>query len=347
MIVDLTLDGLRLPALENFTPSFGTKEASGGVSTEHVCYDVMMPFAKQRPIAIFENATTKVDLTKGDVQADCRLSFTAASLTFALGAPSAAGIKVEIMAGFSGAGASIVSFTGPSGATTISLTENKVVSLIANSSLEWEYAGKFCGATLITASATIEGPSLAVGDVAKVMFSQSLAGPDGVTGLELEYNGVDYPVKAAKGGALTSIFAHEISSGTFRYVDAYTSLDLIFDGTEFIVKGNPVVLSSNDYTIYADGKKSYPYNDTKPVAQLFYENYSIAANGIADVLFDITKPGYTPIMIAAYGSGGNDVTFSSVAIYSSTSAGARLRNFSSGSQTLVVYVTVLYTRNLS
>lgn len=262
MIVDLTLDRLRLPALENFDPAFGKKELSGGVSTENVCNDVMLPFSKQRPIILTENSTTKADATRGDVQADCRLEFSQAGLTFALGVPSCAGIKAEFIGGFSTSGTSSVSYTATSGAATKTVSAGQKVTLVATSSLEWEEKELFQGGCVLASSSSIAGPTLAIGDIVKVMFTSDLTAVDGTTALGLSYNGTSFPVKASSGGSLVGLFAHEVVSGTFKYLQAYTTLELVFDGTNFVVVGNPVVLSSTDYTIYADGfnEKEYARN---------------------------------------------------------------------------------------
>ena len=256
MVIDLTLDRLRLPALENFTPAFGQKEASGGVSTENVCNDVMLPFSRQRPIILVENSTTKADASRGAVQADCRLEFSAAGLTFALGAPSCAGIKAEFIGGYTGAGTCTVSYTGTSGASTRSVSAGQKVTLVATTALAWEEKELFQGGCVLASSAAITGPSVAPGDIVKVMFTADITGLDGTTPLEIAYNGTSYPVKAAKASALVGLFAHKVTSGTFKYVQAYTTLEMVFDGTNFVIVGNPVVLSTSDYTIYADG-----YND--------------------------------------------------------------------------------------
>ena len=141
MVIDLTLDGLKLPNLPNYTPAFGKKETGidAGVSTEDVCNDVMLPFTKQRPISITENSTTKVDATRGDVQADARLIFTTSGLSFSLGTPAVAGLKIELIAGYSTPGYSQVSYTAAGGATTKSLQAGQRITLVATASLVWEF----------------------------------------------------------------------------------------------------------------------------------------------------------------------------------------------------------------
>lgn len=110
--------------------------------------------------------------------------------------------------------------------------------------------------TVMTASSVVNGAPLRTGSTVRVMFTADLAGTDTATGLVLSYNGVNTPVKVGKNGSLSNFVASEVSSGVYKYVQAYTTLELMFDGTQFIIIGNPVVLSSADYTIYADGFKS-------------------------------------------------------------------------------------------
>lgn len=108
---------------------------------------------------------------------------------------------------------------------------------------------------VISASSTvITGKPISQRSVIKIMFTSAISGSNTTTAMSISYNGTSYPVKIGKNGSLANFTASEISSGTYRYLQAYTTLELAFDGTQFIIIGNPVVLSSADYTIYADGK---------------------------------------------------------------------------------------------
>lgn len=69
-------------------------------------------------------------------------------------------------------------------------------------------------------------------------------------------------IYVTKNGVLTEMQYHEVTrDGVQRkwYVQPFTILDLIYDATldsgvgAWIVEGNPIVLSSSDYVIYADG----------------------------------------------------------------------------------------------
>ena len=107
--------------------------------------------------------------------------------------------------------------------------------------------------TVMTASSVVNGAPLRTGSTVRVMFTADLAGTDTATGLVLSYNGINTPVKVGKNGSLSDFVASEVSTGVYKYVQAYTTLELAFDGSQFIIIGNPVVLSSANYTIYADG----------------------------------------------------------------------------------------------
>ena len=108
-------------------------------------------------------------------------------------------------------------------------------------------------AVIMANNKTLSGVAISAGSVVRVLFTAALTGSDATTGLTLTYNGTAYAVKVGKNGALANFNAYEVESGVFKYLQAYTTLELMFDGTQFIIIGNPVVLSSADYTIYPDG----------------------------------------------------------------------------------------------
>lgn len=134
-----------------------------------------------------------------------------------------------------------------------------------NSSNPVKSSGVFAtNAVLMTSSKTItSAPTISSGSIIRVMFTSSITGSDTTTALSLSYNGTSYPVKVGKQGSLSNFVASYVNSA-YTYLQAYTTLELAFDGTQFIIIGNPVVLSSSDYTIYADGLKqaNTPFNQT-------------------------------------------------------------------------------------
>lgn len=90
----------------------------------------------------------------------------------------------------------------------------------------------------------------------KVIFQN---GHQKTTSENMTLNGI--AVVANKFGTLIPIPNHEITTGNFSTLQANTVLEMYYtnnyDGNNnpaFVIIGNPVVLSSVDYTIYADGK---------------------------------------------------------------------------------------------
>lgn len=122
------------------------------------------------------------------------------------------------------------------------------------------------GNVITATSLSVTGPDLADGDVVRVMFTTDIAGSDTSTPLALTWNSgaTPIPVKAMKNGSLVGMYAIEYAANLYRYISAYVTLELAYDGTnqQFVVIGNPVILSGSDYTIYADG---YKIEDEVPV----------------------------------------------------------------------------------
>ena len=107
---------------------------------------------------------------------------------------------------------------------------------------------------------TVNGAPLYNGANVKVMFTSALTGSDASTALVLNYNGTNITVKVPVNGALADYTAKAVDeSGTtvYYYCQAYTTLELMFDGTQFIITENPVIVSSATYTIYASGSIKY------------------------------------------------------------------------------------------
>lgn len=105
-------------------------------------------------------------------------------------------------------------------------------------------------------STVIKGATLFQGCSIKVMFTSAITGSDTSTPLVINYNDVNVPVKTGKNGTLADFVAYNTGSG-FVYCQAYTTLELLFDGNNFVIMGNPVVISNSDYTVYTDGSIKY------------------------------------------------------------------------------------------
>lgn len=112
-------------------------------------------------------------------------------------------------------------------------------------------------AAIMANSTTLSGVAISAGSVVRVLFTADLTGSDATTGLTFTYNGDEYAVKVCKNGALANFNAYKLESGVFKYLQAYTTLELMFDGSQFIIMGNPVVISNADFSVMADGSLTY------------------------------------------------------------------------------------------
>jgi hypothetical protein len=138
------------------------------------------------------------------------------------------------------------SFTAEQWATINSgLTQASVNQAIAS-------ACAYCASS----NTNVTGASLYTGATLKILFTAQIAGADTSSALTITYNNSPYTVKVAKDGSLVD-FTAKASGNAFVYCQAYTTLELMFDGTNFIIIGNPVVISNSDYTVYADGSITY------------------------------------------------------------------------------------------
>lgn len=117
--IDLTLNGIKIPALDGYTPPFGTKKVSGGLSTQEVNDNVIAPFVKQRPVEITENSST------GSVEYNACLVLGSAGTTLTLGSGAYTGCRVTVIATAAGA----VAFTGSGGSKAVSLSAGSVLTL--------------------------------------------------------------------------------------------------------------------------------------------------------------------------------------------------------------------------
>ena len=112
-------------------------------------------------------------------------------------------------------------------------------------------------------SAPAGSTNLAAGSVVRLTFSKALQSTQAITSVSLNYGGRDGVIKAARGGALNNVVSHVFAGGDYsatyknKVWDAYTTLELMWDGTNWIVMGNPVLCSyfstTQSYTVYANG----------------------------------------------------------------------------------------------
>ena len=174
---------------------------------------------------------------------------------------------------------------------------------------------------LSLSDSTITGKAIISGDTIRIRFTANIAGQDTSTPLTLTYDETAYPVKAYKGGSLTGIFAKELTSSDYTYIHAGIFLDLFFDGEQFIVIGNPAVLSGVDYTVYANGKVgeecvgtvkalttvNVPYGWKKGEGQAISRTeYKDLFEAYRDQTYD-SDPAHT--LLSRYGVGDGSTTF--------------------------------------
>lgn len=166
---------------------------------------------------------------------------------------------------------------------TVSATSNNVITSKGVSSL----------LTIPASNTTItNAPPLQNNATYRFFFTEQITGSDDTSAMSISYNGTSYSVKATSNGSLKDFTAYPIAteqtrnlakggkteeekgetkveikgetkSGTratvttYVYCQAYTTLEMMFDGTQFIIMGNPVVISNSDYTVYTDGSITY------------------------------------------------------------------------------------------
>ena len=91
MVIDTTLDSLKIPALPTYKNEFGTKLKTGGVSTEAVTDNIAMTFRRQRPFEVIEDSITT------DIESSCVFKITTAGITLSLTDATFDGCMVTII----------------------------------------------------------------------------------------------------------------------------------------------------------------------------------------------------------------------------------------------------------
>ena len=121
------------------------------------------------------------------------------------------------------------------------------------------------GTTYTFSPTGLDGLSIAAGDVVKLTFKYALqtSNASGITAVKLNIGGANGNIQSVQAGALTNVKSHQFAGGnyssTYKYKvwDAYTTLELMWTGSAWIVMGNPVLCSyfssSVGYTVYANG----------------------------------------------------------------------------------------------
>ena len=204
---------------------------------------------------------------------------------------------------------------------TVSATSNNVITSKGVSSL----------LTIPASNTTItNAPPLQNNATYRFFFTEQITGSDDTTAMAISYNGTSYSVKATANGSLKNFTAYPIAteqtrnlakgekseeekgetkaetkgetkSGTratvttYVYCQAYTTLEMMFDGTQFIIMGNPVVISNSDYTVYTDGSMTYTANVTPLKGSTAWSRrYNLGVNQETDWM---STPSTSPFLI--------------------------------------------------
>lgn len=157
------------------------------------------------------------------------------------------------------------------------LTRQEASDLANDDILRWDNTNQRAkgGLTVadITASAssyklvnskTITGvATLSSGSVLPLYFTADIDGSNIEQTLTLTYNGTPYAVKVSQNGSLVDFSAQHIGAD-YKFIQANTAIDFMFDGTNLVILGNPIVLSSSTYIYHADGfnEKEYVRNQS-------------------------------------------------------------------------------------
>ena len=88
--IDLTLDDITIPAISGYTPPFGTKKASGGLTTQEINDNILAYFTRKRPIIVIEDSDTS------RVEYDASLLINTNNVTLTLGAGTYVGCVVTV-----------------------------------------------------------------------------------------------------------------------------------------------------------------------------------------------------------------------------------------------------------
>ena len=121
MTINLKLDDIMIPALADFTPIFGTKKSSGGLSTAEVNHNVLAAFTRMRPAAVSENSTTTT------IEFDALLAIATSGITIQLNSAAYIGCRVRVIA----AEAGNVEYTANGGLSAVTRTASIAKGTVA------------------------------------------------------------------------------------------------------------------------------------------------------------------------------------------------------------------------
>lgn len=210
--IDLTLNGIKIPALDGYTPPFGVKKVSGGLTTQEVNDNIIAGFLKQRPVEITEDSST------GSVEYNASLVLTTSGLTLTLGSGAYTGCEVKVL--FPSGGS--MQYTGKTGTVTDALQ--------AGATIRYLWTGTYWKSI----SCPVE-----IGDV----YTQlpDVAAPAAIYGgqwVEHDYGGMFFRSAGGNAKAFTAPIAGSFTSGTVFAASAalpagVAAGDLVIAGSEY------------------------------------------------------------------------------------------------------------------
>ena len=172
---------------------------------------------------------------------------------------------------------------------------------------------------IMASSRTITGaPAIEAGNTIKIMFTADITGSNLSDGMTITYNGTSYPVVVNKLGVLINFTAKEIYTDFFRYIQANTIIDFVFDGVQFVIIGNPIIWSLYDnIQVFANGFVSGPpigtlvhlYENVVPYGYLLCDGSTFDQNkypGLYAFLGSTLLPDYRECAIVGAGQNTKD-----------------------------------------
>jgi hypothetical protein len=152
----------------------------------------------------------------------------------------------------------------------------------------------------------LTGLTAVAGTTIKVTFRKALESSAAITEVRLSFgNLTNKTIKAARGNGtdttgLAKVKSHLFTGGTYtpskanKVWDAYTTLELMYTGSEWLVMGNPVLCSyfsnTQSYTVYANGlieQQGITSNGTSGDTSIsFYVKYSNTPILVATCLYE-------------------------------------------------------------
>lgn len=261
--LDLTLDKMRFPGIENFNPEFGTKETMGrGVHSVNLSENDMMPFLLQRPVSVVENSSTS------DIEADRKLAIETSGVTLTLGRPSYPGCKVTVYGSFSSGTATVAYDKDANDVSSVVVGAGEHVELEANALRFFEVKAPAMSELVVASGTLSQAKTIPLGYASDAKLAFKVVFPQGhndaTSADSLTLNGI--AVVSNQNGTLAPIPHHAMTEGgstVYKVLDPNTTLEMYYtadydgNGTPaFVIVGNPLVLSSSTYSIYANGQNA-------------------------------------------------------------------------------------------